>query len=81
MSSQPIPQSTTQATANQSYPAVFQYTFKRPKGDKPDKEWVVMWDYNIGLVRITPFFKSLGHVKVDSLPSQLSIHPNPPYAH
>ncbi|KAF2092183.1 DNA-binding domain of Mlu1-box binding protein MBP1 [Saccharata proteae CBS 121410] len=33
---------------------VFQYTFKLP-GE--DKEWVVMWDYNIGLVRITPFFK------------------------
>ncbi|EKD17802.1 APSES transcription factor Xbp1 [Drepanopeziza brunnea f. sp. 'multigermtubi' MB_m1] len=34
---------------------VFQYVFKLP--NKPDKEFVVMWDYNIGLVRITPFFK------------------------
>lgn len=24
-----------------------------------------MWDYNIGLVRMTPFFKSLGYPKVD----------------
>lgn len=40
---------------------VFQYTF-RVRGN--DKEWTVMWDYNIGLVRITPFFKCLGYAKV-----------------
>ncbi|KAL5316955.1 hypothetical protein ACEPPN_016007 [Leptodophora sp. 'Broadleaf-Isolate-01'] len=34
---------------------VLQYTYKLP-GD--EKEYLVMWDYNIGLVRITPFFKS-----------------------
>ncbi|GIC87619.1 putative APSES transcription factor Xbp1 [Aspergillus udagawae] len=33
---------------------VFQYTFKLP-GD--EKEWIVMWDYNIGLVRTTHLFK------------------------
>ncbi|KAG0649510.1 hypothetical protein D0Z07_4562 [Hyphodiscus hymeniophilus] len=33
---------------------VFQYIFKVP-GD--DKDYTVMWDYNVGLVRITPFFK------------------------
>ncbi|KAK6408365.1 hypothetical protein LTR95_018438, partial [Oleoguttula sp. CCFEE 5521] len=35
----------------------FQYTFSVP--DDPDRRThVVMWDYQIGLVRITPFFKS-----------------------
>ncbi|KAF4628943.1 hypothetical protein G7Y89_g9208 [Cudoniella acicularis] len=40
---------------------VFQYIFKVP-GD--DKEYTVMWDYNIGLVRITPFFKCCKYSKV-----------------
>ncbi|SMR43849.1 unnamed protein product [Zymoseptoria tritici ST99CH_3D1] len=35
---------------------VFQYTFKVP--EDPGKEHTVMWDYQIGLVRITPFFKA-----------------------
>ncbi|KAL9046617.1 MAG: hypothetical protein Q9214_000588 [Letrouitia sp. 1 TL-2023] len=39
---------------------VFQYTFKMPH---TEKKHVVMWDYNIGLVRITPFFKALDHPK------------------
>ncbi|KAH6633202.1 hypothetical protein C7974DRAFT_433317 [Boeremia exigua] len=39
---------------------VFQYTYKRP-GE--DKEYVVVWDYNIGLVRMTPFFKSCKYSK------------------
>ena len=48
--------------------AVFQYTFKMP-GE--DKEYNVMWDYNIGLVRITPFFKccEYGKVRVQSMRS------------
>jgi hypothetical protein len=41
--------------------AVFQYTFK-VSGD--EKEYIVMWDYNIGLVRITPFFKCCKYSKV-----------------
>jgi hypothetical protein len=41
--------------------AVFQYTFKVP-GD--DKDYIVMWDYNVGLVRITPFFKCCKYSKV-----------------
>lgn len=41
--------------------AVFQYTFKMP-GD--GREYTVMWDYNIGLVRITPFFKCCKYSKV-----------------
>ena len=45
---------------------VFQYTFKVPD-DQKDKEYVVMWDYNIGLVRITPFFKCLEYSKVSAL--------------
>lgn len=40
---------------------VFQYTYKRPSDDK---EYVVVWDYNIGLVRMTPFFKSCKYAKV-----------------
>ncbi len=40
--------------------AVFQYTFKIP-GD--EKDYIVMWDYNIGLVRITPFFKCCKYSK------------------
>ncbi|KAH8804654.1 hypothetical protein F5884DRAFT_754254 [Xylogone sp. PMI_703] len=39
---------------------VFQYTFKLP-GE--DKVYTVMWDYNVGLVRITPFFKCCKYSK------------------
>ncbi|KAF1989843.1 DNA-binding domain of Mlu1-box binding protein MBP1, partial [Aulographum hederae CBS 113979] len=34
---------------------VYQYTYQVP-GD--DTDYIVLWDYNIGLVRVTPFFKS-----------------------
>lgn len=44
--------------------AVFQYTFKVP-GD--ESEYTVMWDYNVGLVRMTPFFKCCKYSKVCSL--------------
>lgn len=40
---------------------VFHYDFKVP-GD--EKVYNVMWDYNIGLVRITPFFKCCKYSKV-----------------
>jgi hypothetical protein len=48
---------------------VFQYTFKPPSSvinnaALIDKTYTVMWDYNIGLVRITPFFKCCGFSKV-----------------
>ncbi|CAG7916383.1 unnamed protein product [Penicillium olsonii] len=39
---------------------VFQYTFQIP-GE--EKEWHVMWDYNIGIVRITHLFKCNGYAK------------------
>ncbi|KAL2024499.1 hypothetical protein VTK56DRAFT_7542 [Thermocarpiscus australiensis] len=39
---------------------VFQYDFKVP-GD--DTSYTVMWDYNVGLVRMTPFFKCRGYSK------------------
>ncbi|KAI0132282.1 hypothetical protein BJ170DRAFT_239815 [Xylariales sp. AK1849] len=39
---------------------VFQYIFKVP-GD--DAEYAVMWDYNVGLVRMTPFFKCCKYSK------------------
>ncbi|CAG8971258.1 hypothetical protein HYALB_00001424 [Hymenoscyphus albidus] len=50
---------------------VFQYTFKIP-GD--EKAYMVMWDYNIGLVRITPFFKCCKYSK--TMPAKmLSMNP------
>ncbi|KAH6666307.1 hypothetical protein B0J14DRAFT_200750 [Halenospora varia] len=39
---------------------VFQYIFKVPGNEK---DFTVMWDYNIGLVRITPFFKCCNYSK------------------
>ncbi|KAL8989600.1 MAG: hypothetical protein Q9177_001553 [Variospora cf. flavescens] len=39
---------------------VFQYTFQMPV---EEKRHTVMWDYNNGLVRITPFFKALEYPK------------------
>ncbi|KAL9060788.1 MAG: hypothetical protein Q9162_000492 [Coniocarpon cinnabarinum] len=53
--------------------AVFQYTFRyteKADADEDTKDhagdptWTIMWDYNIGLVRITPFFKCQGYQKV-----------------
>lgn len=40
---------------------VFQYTYKTPGEEKP---YTVVWDYNVGLVRMTPFFKSCKYAKV-----------------
>ncbi|GAB7366208.1 hypothetical protein MBLNU230_g7768t1 [Neophaeotheca triangularis] len=41
---------------------VFQYTFRVP--DDPEKRvHTVMWDYQVGLVRITPFFKACKYSK------------------
>ncbi len=45
---------------------VFQYTFQMPLDEK---KHTVMWDYNTGLVRITPFFKALNYPKVRGLVS------------
>ncbi|KAF4513566.1 hypothetical protein G6O67_000821 [Ophiocordyceps sinensis] len=42
----------------------FKYEFRVPGQQAAYK---IMWDYNIGLVRMTPFFKSLGYPK----PSQM----------
>jgi len=52
---------------------VFQYTFTVP-GD--EREYTVMWDYNVGLVRITPFFKCCKYSKVRDLSLQLSPLPS-----
>lgn len=46
---------------NADFRIVFQYTYKLPDEDKP---YAVVWDYNIGLVRMTPFFKSCKYSKV-----------------
>ncbi|PSN60968.1 hypothetical protein BS50DRAFT_505119 [Corynespora cassiicola Philippines] len=46
-------------TARESF-EMFQYTYKVP-GD--DKLYTVVWDYNVGLVRMTPFFKSCKYSK------------------
>ena len=45
---------------------VYQYTFKMPN---EEREYTVMWDYNVGLVRITPFFKCCQYAKVCFLPA------------
>ncbi|RDW91905.1 hypothetical protein BP5796_01299 [Coleophoma crateriformis] len=50
---------------------VFQYEFQVP-GD--DKIFTVMWDYNIGLVRITPFFKCCKYSKTTPA-KMLSLNP------
>lgn len=53
---------------------MFQYTFKRP-GEQ--QSYTVLWDYNIGLVRMTPFFKSCKYSKVcTNLRSLMSILTN-----
>jgi hypothetical protein len=39
---------------------VFQYTFKLP-GE--EKEYTIMWDYNIGLVRTTSLFRCNNYSK------------------
>ncbi|KAK4540472.1 hypothetical protein LTR36_009218 [Oleoguttula mirabilis] len=42
---------------------VFQYTFRMPGHPEPRQQFAVMWDYQVGLVRITPFFKALKYSK------------------
>ncbi|KAH6607637.1 hypothetical protein Trco_003950 [Trichoderma cornu-damae] len=39
---------------------VFKYEFRLP-GE--EKTYTIMWDYNVGLVRMTPFFKCQGYPK------------------
>ncbi|KAK1752098.1 hypothetical protein QBC47DRAFT_65452 [Echria macrotheca] len=41
---------------------VFQYDF-RPPGDDAGQRYIIMWDYKIGLVRMTPFFKCCKYPK------------------
>jgi hypothetical protein len=50
---------------------VFEYSFTMPD-DVDGKVWKVLWDYQIGLVRVTPFFKALGYSKVRSQNDLLS---------
>lgn len=40
---------------------MFQYEFRVPGDDTP---YTIMWDYSVGLVRMTPFFKCRGYSKV-----------------
>lgn len=47
---------------------VFQYTFRMPGDDRSKDAHSVMWDYNIGLVRVTALFKSLDYPKASELP-------------
>ena len=65
----PVAKKATVTQTNSIF-AVFQYTFRVP-GD--DKEYTVMWDYNVGLVRVTPFFKCCKYSKVGSS-SRLRYH-------
>lgn len=55
---------------------VYQYTFKVP-GDS--SEYTVMWDYNVGLVRMTPFFKCCKYSKVRAHLSRLTWPPVLPF--
>ncbi|KAH8730916.1 hypothetical protein GQ44DRAFT_672928 [Phaeosphaeriaceae sp. PMI808] len=49
----------SEKTGRESF-EVFQYIFKKPGVEKP---FVVLWDYNVGLVKMTPFFKACGYNK------------------
>ncbi|KAK4197285.1 hypothetical protein QBC40DRAFT_342096 [Triangularia verruculosa] len=53
-----------QKTGRESF-EVFEYSFKLPRDSRLRSEhsYIVMWDYNIGLVRMTPFFKCLEYGK------------------
>ncbi|EJT77885.1 hypothetical protein GGTG_02988 [Gaeumannomyces tritici R3-111a-1] len=55
---------------------VFEYTFYARDKKDPEKKnkWTVLWDYNVGLVRITNFFKCMGYSK--TVPSR-SLLQNP----
>lgn len=59
--------------------AVFTYTFCIPDGEPGTAAgWcgrpiTVMWDYNIGLVRMTPLFRCLGYAKVGAPQINISI--------
>ncbi|KAI1909882.1 hypothetical protein LOZ61_004719 [Ophidiomyces ophidiicola] len=53
---------------NEMYGAVFQYTFQMP-GE--DTRHTVMWDYNIGLVRTTSFFKCNNYSKAGTAPGKM----------
>jgi len=51
--------------------AAHQFCFQIPgrlKSNGEPKEFHVMWDYHIGLVRMTALFKACEHAKVDPLP-------------
>jgi hypothetical protein len=49
-------------------PAVFQYEFRVP-GEEACH--TVMWDYHIGLVRMTPFFKCCKYSKASRVPARM----------
>ncbi|KAK0659754.1 hypothetical protein QBC41DRAFT_44586 [Cercophora samala] len=53
-----------QKTGRESF-EVFEYSFKLPRDSRlrSDNTYTVMWDYNVGLVRMTPFFKCLEYGK------------------
>ena len=61
----------TQLHDNTDHRKVFQYTFKVP-GD--EKTYTVVWDYNVGLVRMTPFFKSCKYSKVREMPTHMGLY-------
>ncbi|PFH58776.1 hypothetical protein XA68_13218 [Ophiocordyceps unilateralis] len=76
--SQHIPYNSTkrnfyEKTGRESIEA-FGYEFRIPGQQAPYK---VMWDYNIGLVRMTPFFKCLGYPKMlDKNPGLREVSPS-----
>ena len=61
-----LPTSTLVQHGADSRLAVFQYEFVVVEEGKP-LSYTVMWDYTVGLVRMTPFFKCCKYSKVRSI--------------
>lgn len=62
---------------------VFRYSFtilmeeeKNGRKEWRERTFIVMWDYQVGLVRITPFFKACKYTKVSRLPSYRCRNPD-----
>ncbi|KAJ9620263.1 hypothetical protein H2203_008028 [Taxawa tesnikishii (nom. ined.)] len=55
-----VPYNSSKRTLPKQQLEIFKYKFTMPA---TGTEYIIMWDYNDGLVRMTPFFRSLGHQK------------------
>lgn len=57
-----------QKTGMDGFEGMCHHTFRMPDDSRDKDAHTVMWDYNVGLVRVTSFFKSLKHSKVCNSP-------------